>query len=83
MAHFAKIENNTVVQVVVVPDDQESNGASYLESTGLIGEWVQTSYNAKIRGRFAGIGDAYDREKDIFISKYDQEENSTDNGSSK
>ena len=68
MAHFAKIENNTVSQVIVINNEvlldengveQESIGAQFC--TDLFGgTWVQTSYNAKIRGKYAGIGDIWD-----------------------
>lgn len=68
MAHFAKIQNNIVTNVVVVANENEANGEEYLNSLGLDGKWVQTSYNANFRGKFAGIGDIYDEANDIFIS---------------
>lgn len=76
MAHFAKIENNIVTQVVVVPDEHEANGEEYLNSLGLEGHWVQTSYNANIRGRFAGIGDTYDPEQDVFVAQRFEQDSS-------
>jgi hypothetical protein len=48
MAHFAKIENDIVTQVLVVSNDDaptEIDGQTFLASLGLEGEWVQTSYN--------------------------------------
>lgn len=68
MAHFAKIENNIVTQVVVVDNEHEANGQEFLNSLGLDGTWIQTSYNGNIRGKFAGIGDTYDSVADVFIS---------------
>ena len=68
MAHFAKIESGIVVQVVVVDNEHETNGQEYLQSLGLDGTWVQTSYNANFRGKFAGIGDIYDAKTDLFIA---------------
>ena len=70
MAHFAEIDSsNKVVCVLVVPDDQEHRGEEYLaQDLGLGGKWIQTSYNNKIRGKFAGIGDSYDEETDQFIA---------------
>lgn len=68
MAHFAKIENNLVVNVVVVDNDHESYGEEYLNELGLEGTWIQTSYNATFGGKFAGIGDTYDFKKKIFIA---------------
>lgn len=59
MAHFAKIEDGVVTEVVVVDNAHESNGQAYLNSLGLEGTWVQTSYNANFGKKFAAIGDTY------------------------
>jgi hypothetical protein len=68
MAHFAKIENGKVSQVIVVNNEvlQDADGVEH-ESIGVVfcadlfgGEWVQTSYNAKFRGKYAGVGDVWD-----------------------
>ena len=72
MSHFAKIENGTVTQVIVVEQD--------VLDTGLFGDpslWVQTSYNTlggqhtlggtPLRKNYAGIGYTYDSERDAFI----------------
>jgi hypothetical protein len=68
MAHFAKIENNIVSQVIVVNNEvlldengieQESIGAQFCADL-FGGTWVQTSYNGKIRGKYAGLGDTWD-----------------------
>jgi len=67
MAHFAKIEEGIVTQVVVVDNEHEENGEEYLNSLGLEGRWVQTSYNGNFRGKYAGIGDEYDEENDVFV----------------
>ena len=67
MAHFAKIEEGIVTQVVVVDNEHEADGEAYLNSLGLEGTWVQTSYNGNIRGKFAGIGDSYDSVADVFV----------------
>ena len=70
MAHFAEIDNNnTVVRVLVVPDNAEDRGQDYLANDlGLGGTWVQTSYNARIRKNYAGIGYSYDSSRDAFIA---------------
>ena len=70
MAHFAQIdENNIVTQVLVVPDNAEDRGQDYLANDlGLGGTWVQTSYNARIRKNYAGVGFTYDAVKDAFIA---------------
>ena len=69
MAHFAEIdENGVVLQVLVVPDAQENRGQEFLANDlGLGGTWVQTSYNARIRKNYAGIGMTYDSTRDAFI----------------
>jgi len=69
MAHFAEIDKNGVVlQVLVVPDAQEHRGHEFLaDDLGLGGTWVQTSYNARIRKNYAGIGMIYDATRDAFI----------------
>lgn len=70
MAHFAEIDaSNKVVRVLTVPNDQEHRGQEFLaDDLKLGGRWVQTSYNATIRGKFAGIGDTYDEALDLFVS---------------
>lgn len=74
MAHFAKIENNIVTQVVVVDNEHEAYGEQYLNDLGLTGRWVQTSYNGNFRGKYAGLGDTYDEVLDEFIAHSNQEE---------
>jgi hypothetical protein len=68
MAHFARIENGIVSEVIVIANEvlldekgieQESIGAAFCNET-FGGEWVQTSYNATFRGRYAGVGDVWD-----------------------
>lgn len=70
MAHFARIdENNKVVEVLVVDNSQEHRGQEFLAvDCGLGGTWIQTSYNANFRGRYAGIGDTYDAVNDVFVA---------------
>lgn len=65
MAHAAKIENGVVTEVIVVPDGlggDENDAAiqEYVNGIGLAGQWVRTSYNGNIRGRYAGIGYTFD-----------------------
>jgi hypothetical protein len=68
MAHFAQVdENNIVTRVLVVANEEEHRGQEFLANDlGLGGTWIQTSYNANIRNKFAGIGDIYDPVNDIF-----------------
>ena len=70
MAHFAKVTNGIVEQVIVA-DTQE-----WCE-TNLGGTWVQTSYNTHggvhtlggtpLNKNYAGIGYSYDAGRDAFI----------------
>ena len=73
MAHFAKIEDGFVTAVLVVDNKHEQYGKEYLNNLGLIGEWIQTSYNSNFRNKFASLGDIYDSELDIFYSPVDEE----------
>jgi hypothetical protein len=75
MAHFAKIDNGTVSQVIVVSNDDcaggdfpesEAAGQAFIAGLGLAGEWKQTSYNGNFRGTYAGIGFIYDAATDTF-----------------
>lgn len=70
MAHFAEIdENSIVVRVLVVPDEQEHRGQEFLaDDLGLNGTWIQTSYNHNIRKQYAGIDYLYDAVNDVFIA---------------
>lgn len=78
MAHFAKVENGTVTQVIVAEQDFIDSGA-----VGDPASWVQTSYNTRggvhygqngepdggvaLRKNYAGIGYTYDAARDAFI----------------
>lgn len=67
MAHFAEIDYDGIVTRVLVTDNTFSNeGYDWLVET-FGGRWVQTSYNARIRKNFAGIGYYYDEARDAFI----------------
>jgi hypothetical protein len=71
MAHFAQIIDGKVRNVIVVSNDDaptEAAGQAFIASLGLDGDWLQTSYNSNMRGRYAGIGYTYDTELDEFIA---------------
>ena len=70
MAHFAKLDSNTLVtQVIVVGnsdiidikgDEVESIGVAVCQKlVGADTNWKQTSYNGNMRGNYAGIGYTY------------------------
>ena len=72
MAHFAKVIDGIVTEVLVIEQD--------VIDTGLFGDpalWVQTSYNTyggqhpegrPLRKNYAGVGYTYDAERDAFIA---------------
>lgn len=71
MAHFAKVRDGVVVQVIVAEPDFFQ---TFIDSSP--GEWIQTSYNTRggvhpedrpLRKNFAGVGYTYDRTRDAFI----------------
>lgn len=71
MAHFARVENGVVQEVIVVSNDNaptEIAGQEFIASLGFKGKWVQTSYNGNIRGVYAGIGYTYDAVNDVFVA---------------
>ena len=70
MAHYAYLENNIVINVIVGKDETELiNGVNpetyYAQGTPYIVK--RTSYNGNIRFNYAGIGYTYDEVKDAFI----------------
>lgn len=75
MAHFAKIDNNIVTQVIVMADADcaggqfpESEAAGVVFCNKLLGgTWKQTSYNSNFRKNYAGIGYSYDAQRDAFV----------------
>jgi hypothetical protein len=79
MAHFAELdENNNVLRVIVIHNqDCQDESGNEMETVGqfycklLFGEnsrWLQTSYNGKFRGKYAGIGDIYDDSINEFVT---------------
>lgn len=76
MAHFAELDsNNVVLRVIVVANadtssadgtEKEYIGQAFCERL-LGGTWKQTSYNAKFRKNYAGVGYTYDAQRDAFI----------------
>lgn len=80
MAHFAKLDENDIVEKVVVvgndvptaagplgENDMHADGESYCQNLFKGGVWKQTSYNNNFRKQYAGIGYTYDSVKDKFI----------------
>lgn len=72
MAHFAKVNNGIVEQVIVAEPEFFDN---FVDTSP--GQWIQTSYNTyggvhllggtPLRKNYAGIGYTYDAIKDAFI----------------
>jgi hypothetical protein len=70
MSHWAELDENNIVLRVTVGDNNDpagDEGYSWLINN-LSGTWIKTSYNANIRGKFAGIGDTYDEVNDVFVA---------------
>jgi hypothetical protein len=76
MAHFAELNSaNKVLRVTVVENkdtadvngvEKEYIGQAHLEKV-LGGTWKQTSYNANMRGNYAGKGYTYFVDQDLFM----------------
>ena len=72
MAHFAKVQDGIVTQVIVAEPEFFN---TFVDSSP--GEWIQTSYNTRggvhanggtpLRKNYAGIGYTYDKTRDAFI----------------
>ena len=73
MAHFAKVNNGIVEQVIVAEPEFFD---TFVDSSP--GTWIQTSYNTygnqhklngtPLRGNYAGIGYTYDQTNDVFYA---------------
>ena len=64
MSHFAKLDSNNIVTEVIVAEQDFIN-------SGAVGDsflWIQTSYNGNFRGKYASIGDTWDKVNEVFIS---------------
>ena len=72
MAHYAKVENTLVTQVIVAEPEFFD---TFVDSSP--GEWIKTSYNTQggvhsdggtpLRKNYAGVGYTYDTARDAFI----------------
>ena len=76
MAHFARVNDGIVREIIVVSNDDcggggfpdsEPIGQAFIAEIGLHGEYLQTSYNNNFRGTYAGQGYTYDPDLDEFI----------------
>jgi hypothetical protein len=70
MAHWAEIDENNIVLRITVGDNNDPAGDEGYQwlMDNLGGRWIQTSYNANFRDKYAAIGDTYDEINDIFVS---------------
>jgi hypothetical protein len=68
LAHFAELDENSIVTRVLVTDNDAPNEGYDWLIENLGGTWIQTSYNGNIRKNYAGIGFTYDLDRDAFIS---------------
>ena len=70
MAHFAKINSDSIVEIVHVINnavitkedgtEDEAKGKDFLNSLFGSATWVQTSYNNNFRKNYAAVGYTYD-----------------------
>lgn len=77
MAHFAKMNGDIVVDVIVVSNETLNNlpfpesepvGIQFLHDLYQNDDtWLQTSYNRSFRGNYAGIGFTYMPDIDQFV----------------
>ena len=78
MAHFAQLdENNTVLQVIVVADEDTKDGDYESEAVGIAfckiltqdssSKWKESFKDGSQRGRPAGIGYEYDSTRNAYI----------------
>lgn len=79
MAHFANLDSDNKVVLVLFVDNSDCLGGnnSEIEAAGIAhlqkhhpeitGTWKQTSYNKTFRKNYAGIGYTYDEQRDAFI----------------
>ena len=72
MAHYAFLDENNIVTEVIVGKD-ETELIEGLDPETWYGDFrgqkcVRTSFNAKIRGVYAGIGFLYNPDEDIFVT---------------
>lgn len=75
MAHYAFLDDNDIVTEVITGID-ETELIEGLDTETWYGNFrgqkcIRTSYNARIRGKFASIGDTWDGEN--FISPITEE----------
>jgi hypothetical protein len=79
MAHYAELnENNEVIYVAymdneIITDENgnevEELGIQHLHTHhGADRKWVRTSYRGNFRNKYAGVGDTYREDLDMFIS---------------
>ena len=68
MSHWAELDENNIVIRVLVGDNNEADEGYQWLIDNLGGTWVQTSYNSRIRGTYAGISYSYNADEDIFIA---------------
>jgi hypothetical protein len=70
MAHYAYLENNMVIAVIVGKDETELIDGLDTETYYALNTPYtvkRTSYNSNIRGNYAGVGYSYLPVEDIFM----------------
>ena len=82
MAHFALIDESSIVRDTIVIANSDAGGGTFPASEpigqevisgphpdglALEGNWLQTSYSGSFRGVFGQIGFSYDPTLDVFV----------------
>jgi hypothetical protein len=80
MANFALIKQNIVITVIVIDNEKlisngvevEQLGIDFIDSLNIKSIYDydtirQTSYNSNFRNKYAGIGDTWNEENNVFI----------------
>ena len=62
MAHAVKVEDGVVVDAMTIPhlDDADEAITNYINSLGIEGTWIDTSFHGKRRGVYASVGSTWD-----------------------
>ena len=71
MAHYAYLQNQIVVDVIVGRDETETIDGLDTETYYALGTPYtvkRTSYNNRIRKQYCGVGYSYNAEADVFVA---------------
>jgi hypothetical protein len=79
VAQVIVVNNNELIDstpvfingAMYINGESEDKGIEFCKSLfGADTNWKQTSYNGSFRGKYAGIGDTFDVENNVFVSPF-------------